>query len=129
MTTVLITGANRGLGFGMAKIYASRPCGFVIACCRNPKGADALDELAEKTDSVKIEKLDVNDHTSIDALKDRLGNHPVDILINSAGIFGKTDPSTTGFADQMFGKSNFERDWIDTFRTTVIGPMKMVKHS
>ena len=123
MTNILITGANRGLGFGMAETYAARPGVMVIGCCRNPDAADALRGL----NNVEIEKLDVNDHQSIEALKVKLGDRPIDILINSAGIFGKTDPATTGFADQMFGKSDFEPDWIDTFRTNVIGPMKMVE--
>lgn len=127
MTTVLITGANRGLGFGMAETFAARSGYEVIACCRNPEKADTLKECAEKTQSVEIEKLDVTNGDSIKSLKNQLGDRAIDLLINSAGIFGKSDPATTGFEDQMFGNSDFEQDWIDTFQTNVIGPMRMAE--
>ena len=46
MTTVLITGANRGIGLEFAKQYAAEGAD-VIACCRNPATADALNTLAK----------------------------------------------------------------------------------
>lgn len=127
MITVLITGANRGLGLEMARTYAARDGVSVIACCRTPSEASALQVLAAENAHIRIEPLDVIDHASIERLGERLRGLPIDILINNAGIFGKNPPATTGFSDQIFGKSDFEPDWIAPFRINVIGPMKMVE--
>ncbi len=127
MTTILITGANRGLGFEMVRQYATRPGVTILACCRAPANATALQALAQKHDNIELLTLDVADHGSIEALGAGLENRPIDLLVNNAGIFGKSDPATTGFDDQKFGASDFENDWVDTFRINVIGPMKMVE--
>lgn len=126
MTTVLITGANRGLGYEMAKIYASRARTKVIACCREPSKAVALHALAQDGD-VAVEALDVLDHGAIDALAVRYKNTPIDVLISNAGIYGKSLPATTGFADQQFGVSDFEADWIMPYRVNVIAAMKLAE--
>lgn len=81
MTTFLITGANRGLGLGMARHAAER--GYtVIGTARDPKSADDLNAIASR-----VEQLDTSDHDSIDALAKSLGDTPIDILVNNAGIF------------------------------------------
>ncbi|GAB5457734.1 MAG: SDR family oxidoreductase [Henriciella sp.] len=127
MKTILITGANRGLGFAMAQSYAGRDDVSIIACCRSPDRAEALHALAKARGNVRIEALDVSELASIEQLGDTLRGQPIDILINNAGIFGKNPPATTGFQDQVFGNSDFEADWIAPFRTNVIGPMKIVE--
>ena len=64
--TVLITGANKGIGFEFAKQYAAK--GWqVIACARNPDQADDLKALAGDYPEVRIEPLDVMDLDAIDA--------------------------------------------------------------
>jgi NAD(P)-dependent dehydrogenase (short-subunit alcohol dehydrogenase family) len=81
MTTILITGANRGLGLGMARHAAAK--GYtVIGTARDP---DQANELRAVTDHV--EQLDTGDAASIEALGDRLSDQPIDILVNNAGIF------------------------------------------
>ena len=67
MSTILITGANRGLGLEFGKQYAADNW-TVIACCRNPDAADDLRELAAANSDVTIEQLDVADHDEIEAL-------------------------------------------------------------
>ncbi|MCR9076983.1 MAG: SDR family NAD(P)-dependent oxidoreductase, partial [bacterium] len=80
MTTILITGANRGLGLGMARHAAER--GYtIIGTARDPKSADDLNAIASH-----VEQLDTSDHDSIDALAKSLGDTPIDILVNNAGI-------------------------------------------
>ena len=55
MATVLITGANRGIGLELTRIYAARG-DRVIASCRNPGKAGALEAISG---TVEIEAMDV----------------------------------------------------------------------
>lgn len=80
--TVLITGANRGLGLEFARQY--HEAGFnVIATARKPDKAEELNSIG-----VQVEQLDVADADSVASLAKRLGDTPIDILINNAGIGG-----------------------------------------
>jgi NAD(P)-dependent dehydrogenase (short-subunit alcohol dehydrogenase family) len=114
--TVLISGANRGIGFEFVKQYAAKGWS-VIAGSRNPAGAADLKALAEEYPKVTIEQLDVSDLASIDALAARLSGQPIDLLINNAGYFGE-------FANQAFGA--IDHELFDLFmRTNARGPLKM----
>ncbi len=78
--TVLITGANRGLGLEFARQF--HEAGYeVIATARTPDVADELNGLG-----VRVEQLDVADAGSVSGLAERLGGQSIDILINNAGI-------------------------------------------
>ena len=113
-STVLVTGANRGLGFEFVRQYAER--GWrVIAGVRDPGSADAIRALG--ADNVEIEQLDVSSVESVDALAAKLAGQSIDVLINNAGLFGD-------FQTQTFGQIDF--DQFDTFmRTNALGPLKM----
>ncbi|MGI9342008.1 MAG: SDR family oxidoreductase [Gammaproteobacteria bacterium] len=114
--TVLVTGANRGIGFEFVRQYAERGS-HVIAGVRSPDSAADVQALAANRPAIAIEQLDVSHPASIDALADRLAGRPIDILINNAGVFGD-------FATQTFGAIDF--DQFDTFmRTNALGPLKM----
>ena len=114
--TVLISGANRGIGFEFAKQYAAK--GWrVLAGARNPEGASDLHALSEEYPAVSIEQLDVSDPDSIDRLAGKLSGQAIDLIVNNAGIFGE-------FGDQMFG--GLKIDFFVTFmRTNALGPLKM----
>lgn len=79
--TVLITGANRGLGLEFARQYAADGW-TVIGTARRPEAADDLAAL-----DVEIVQLDVTDVDSIAALAATLEGRAIDMLINNAGIF------------------------------------------
>lgn len=115
--TVLITGANRGLGFEFARQYAADGWN-VIATARKPEAADDLQALAEEYSGVTIEQLDVLDLDRIDALAAKYADQPIDVLLNNAGISGNPMPG------QMFRKLDY--DLFDDFmQTNARGPLKM----
>lgn len=82
--TVLITGANRGIGLELARQYAAD--GWqVIGTARRPDAADDLSDL-----DVTIMQLDVTDQASVDKLAADLDGRTIDVLINNAGILAMT---------------------------------------
>jgi NAD(P)-dependent dehydrogenase (short-subunit alcohol dehydrogenase family) len=96
--TVLVTGANRGLGFEFAKQYADRGW-TVIATARNPDAATELQALAAKSGRIAIEKLDLLDTAAIKALAAKYEGKPVDLVVNNAGVLGDLDKQKLGALD------------------------------
>ena len=88
MSSILITGANRGLGLEFAKQYLAD--GWqVIAACRNPSAAQALRRLEDNSGgSLTVIAMDVADAASVQRAAADVQLPSIDILINSAGIFG-----------------------------------------
>ncbi|MDF0498645.1 SDR family oxidoreductase [Bradyrhizobium yuanmingense] len=114
MTTVLITGANRGVGLALAREYTSSGAD-VIACCRDPAKADALKELERASGGrVRILPLDVTDETSIASLKTTLGDQAIDILINNAGVLGPKNQSPDGIDAE---------GWMSALRVNALAPV------
>jgi NAD(P)-dependent dehydrogenase (short-subunit alcohol dehydrogenase family) len=80
--TVLITGANRGVGLALAQTFKQR--GYqVIATARKPEKAQALKALG-----IQIEQLDVVSAKSVARLAATLKGQRIDVLLNNAGISG-----------------------------------------
>ena len=123
MPSVLMTGANRGLGFGLVKLYAVE--GWrVFACCRDPNKAKGLNELAAKSSGkVTVHAVDIENHASIDALALQIKGQPIDVLLNVAGYYGPKIVSEPGGL-QKFGESDYA-DWSRIYKINVMGHMKM----
>src|SRR5215831_17831492 len=86
METVMITGANRGIGLELAARYAAAG-NRVFACCRDPQSADKLQALARSHKGLTVHGVHVADGKSVAALAADV-DAPLDILINNAGMPG-----------------------------------------
>ena len=82
---IVITGANRGIGLELAAQYLARG-DEVEAAVRRPEEATALRELGG---ALRVHACDVSDDASVAAFASALGDVPVDVLINNAGVMGK----------------------------------------
>ena len=114
MPTVLITGANRGIGLEFARQYAAD--GWrVFATCREP---DAAGELRALAGEISLHRLDVTDAGQIAALADGLAGEAVDLLINNAGVSGR------GGSD--FGRIDYGI-WEETLRVNALAPARVTE--
>jgi len=119
MKTILVTGANRGIGLEFSRQYAEDGW-HVLACCRHPEKSDALNKLAAQyPELVKIHPLDVADHAQIERLAQTLSNESIDLLINNAGINPVSDASG-------FGHTNYA-EWMSAFSINTMAPLKMAE--
>ncbi|MEM9838244.1 MAG: SDR family oxidoreductase [Pseudomonadota bacterium] len=115
MATVVITGANRGIGLALTKTYAARG-DTVHAACRAP---DEASELREVGGNVQLHAVDVGHHASIDSLAQAI-TEPVDVVIANAGVYGLSGADQT-FADLDFKGVDF------TFNINTIGALKTLQ--
>jgi NAD(P)-dependent dehydrogenase (short-subunit alcohol dehydrogenase family) len=86
MSTVLITGANRGLGLEFARQYAADGWD-VIATSRNPEESEELQQLQGKNKKVSLPALDVASDKSVEALAHTLRGRAIDLLILNSAIY------------------------------------------
>jgi NAD(P)-dependent dehydrogenase (short-subunit alcohol dehydrogenase family) len=105
--TVLITGANRGLGLEFARQYAADGW-TVIGTARRPEQAEDLSAL-----DVEVLQLDVADRDSIAAFAASLDGRSIDLLINNAGIFPRVSEIANVDAD----------DYLQTLVVNSLGPV------
>ena len=109
--TLFITGANRGLGLEFVRQYAID--GWqVIASCRDPVEAKALQSLKTNYANISIIKLDVANFDEIHQVAESLKNITIDLLINNAGIY----------LDRATDRINVD-DWVQTFKVNSIAPV------
>jgi len=113
--TILITGANRGIGLEFTKQYAAD--GWqVLSCCRKPQSASELQALANQYQNIQIYTLDVADFAQIDALALELNSQKIDVLLNNAGVY--PSGSSADLDDAV---------WALSFKINSMAPLKMAQ--
>jgi len=120
--SVLITGANRGIGLEFVKqlLALPTPPKFLFATCRNPDKADDLQQIAKSNSAVKILALDVKDVGSFPSVRQQveneLGDVGLNLLINNAGVM---------FGDSLEKVS--KETMMENFEVNVVSPLLLSK--
>ena len=110
MTTTLITGANRGLGFEVARRLAAEGHQVWIGARDEARGAQAADAVG-----ARFVRLDVTDEVSVAAAAERV--EALDVLVNNAGISGGRIGPSEATADHM----------RTVYETNVFGPVRVLR--
>jgi len=118
MPSVLITGANRGLGLEFTRQYGAD--GWrVFACCRNPGEANELAEIAANhPNEVCIHEMEVTDPVSVNTVAEALRNEAIDLLISNAGVLSSRN--------WELGKTDYD-SWGETLEVNVLGAARVLE--
>jgi NAD(P)-dependent dehydrogenase (short-subunit alcohol dehydrogenase family) len=116
--TVVITGANRGLGLALARHYRAGGA-TVIAGCRNPSAATDLAAI-----DAEVHPLDTSSPESIAAFVAAVGDRPIDVLFNNAGIDARAVGATEAARSAL---ELTAAQFTDVMNVNVLGPMLMVQ--
>lgn len=114
MPTVLITGANRGLGLGLARVYLADGWRVVAAVRQSSAELEAL-----QNERLEIHILDLCDDQELAALAAGLGERPLDVLINNAGRMARPKHQGLGHFDRAL--------WQDLFDINLFTPMRLAE--
>lgn len=116
MATILITGANRGLGLEFVRQYLGEGCA-VIGACRNPGAAPGLRQLERDfRGALSVVELDVADAASVRRAAASVPSSPIDILVNCAGVIGAHG--------QTIGSLHYD-DWTHVLEVNLMGPARV----
>ncbi|GKS70363.1 NAD(P)-dependent dehydrogenase, short-chain alcohol dehydrogenase family [Nitrosomonas sp. PY1] len=119
MPTVLVTGANRGIGLEFVRQYAQDGW-HVIACCRNPTTATKLHYLnGQFPQYLKVYALNMIDLAQIEQLSETLSTEAIDLLINNAGVYSSEHGDAFGATDYAA--------WQYVFQVNSMAPLKMAE--
>lgn len=113
----VVTGANRGIGLEFVKQLSARG-DRVLCTVRDPKRAAALREVAKSAPgTIDIFGCDTASDSGVEAFCRELGERPVDVLINNAGVIG----SMTSLEELDFA------DITHTFDVNALGPLRLTR--
>ena len=120
MRTALITGANKGIGYEVARQLAAK--GFhVFVGARNRKaGSSAADEIAKRSGSANFLEIDVADSDSVTTAAQefaKAADH-LDVLVNNAGIIADGDDGILKISDELLR---------ETLETNTLGPLRVIR--
>ena len=126
--TILITGANRGIGLELARQYAAANWN-VIATTRRPiddAGVAELRDIAKQHPQVALERIDVTDTAMIRSVAQKYKDQPIDVLVNNAAAVEATFQADLEKVNIPYDKIDFDAARTD-FDVNTLGPMRMVQ--
>ncbi|HAH25712.1 MAG TPA: short-chain dehydrogenase [Prolixibacteraceae bacterium] len=101
--TILVTGANRGIGFEIARQLLKKGAHVIISGRDELKLAEALKQLERESSSAEMVVMDVGKFESVKAASQQLAerNIQLDVVINNAAILLREDVSLIGHDDEV----------------------------
>src|SRR5437764_7756020 len=120
MKTVLITGANKGIGYEVARQLAGKGFHVFIGARNREAGCKAADEIAKEDGNVTFLQIDVADNASVIAAArefPKVADH-LDVLVNNAGIMMDGDDAILEVSDNIFRR---------TIETNVLGALRATR--
>ncbi len=119
MTRVLITGSARGIGFELCRQYAEAG-DRVYATCRSPAKATRLNAIAAASQGrLTVHAMEVGNSTSVKTCRAEIGDTPIDVLINNAGVWG-------GLDTQVFANMDYD-NWAHELNVMAMGPFRVIQ--
>jgi NAD(P)-dependent dehydrogenase (short-subunit alcohol dehydrogenase family) len=117
MPTVLITGANRGLGLEFVRQYAA--AGWdIVATARQPESARELRHIASDHSNVSLRELNIANDESVQDFADELDGKPIDVLLHNSGIYPREG--------QTIGQIDYH-GWQNAIETNLFGPIRLTE--
>jgi NAD(P)-dependent dehydrogenase (short-subunit alcohol dehydrogenase family) len=125
--TVLITGANSGIGLEFTKQYLAKGWTIIVTHRRSETPKSLADLQAKHGDKLRIEKLDVTSVEQVRSLAAKLVNVPIDVLVNNAGVYNdrknckpEDDACVGDWSTSGFGKLDYDL-WETIYSVNVKG--------
>lgn len=120
MKTALITGANKGIGYEVARQLAAKGFHVLLAARNSPAGSKAAQTLVEGGASATFIPLDVSDSTSVADAMQQVGSviDRLDVLVNNAGIIVDGDSAILTVTIDLVR---------ETFETNTLGPLRVAQ--
>jgi NAD(P)-dependent dehydrogenase (short-subunit alcohol dehydrogenase family) len=109
VATVLVTGANRGIGLQLCSQFAARGDDVIAVCRETTHQLSALDVRV-------IDSIDVGSGAAVETLRQELDGQPIDILVNNAGILLR----------DAFGDIDYDL-MIEHYRINTLGPLRVTE--
>ncbi|RKN45695.1 oxidoreductase [Streptomyces hoynatensis] len=123
--TAVVTGANGGLGYVIARELARRGAHVVLACRSRPRGQAALERLLEEVPEARAElrPVDLADLSSVRAFAAEWPDRPLDLLVNNAGQTAVPYGRTADGFETQFGVNHLGHFAL----TCLLGPWLLLR--
>ena len=119
MDTVLVTGANKGIGHEVARQLVAKGFHVFIGARNTKAGRKAAKEIAKKCGKATFLEIDVADNDSVTTAAREFSNiaDHLDVLVNNAGIIVDGDSAVLEMSDDLFRKT-LETNTLGALRVT-----------
>ncbi|MFJ9904071.1 oxidoreductase [Streptomyces sp. NPDC101152] len=101
----VVTGANSGLGYVVARELARKGARVVLACRSGARGSAAVDRVVAEVPGAVADfaRLDLGDLTSVREFAERFPHERLDLLVNNAGVMALPYGTTADGFETQFG--------------------------